>query len=727
MSLESAPAPAPHLTVDILGLCPSVRDEVCVSVQVYGGRTCYVIEDRLRSKFYRLGLAEYTFVSLLDGQTTIAEAMGRTAEVCGSEGLEEREIATLCKWLLECSLITTEQSSSESRLEEGRAKQRARKVLGNANPMLQKIPLCNPMPVLRHLDPLATTVFGVFGFAIWILAVGFATFALWGSWDEFSAAGIHVLARENWLVLLATWLGLKLVHEAGHALACRRYGGHVRESGIVLILFAPMPYVDVTDAWKIDGKWQRVMISAAGMYAEIFCAAIAALVWTSSFDPFVRQHAMNVIVTATVMTLLVNANPLMRFDGYYMLIDALELPNLATHGRQWLAAATRRHFMGMDVRNPDRAEGSPAVVATYAIASLVWRWIVCVSLVLSAAVLMHGAGTAIAIIAIGLWVGLPCCRWIRMLMENRLVRYRRMACITAVAAGTLWMCWSVVPWYSRGTVPLVVDYHHPHEVRIGADGFLDRLTVSVGDVVSRGQILARLSNRELELEYQDLLLDLETSEARYRGFVTDESIAAAAVEQQVQASLRSRLTELERQLGGLVVCSPADGVIARCDVESREGAFIHRGERLFLIGSPGSEKMIGLVDQADVDAFRRGQGQRVDVRLWGMGERPIAGRIDRVLPRAEVSLPHAALGADAGGPLPVRLNPQATNDSDAMQLIAPRFPVLIDLVGGEIDHVMPGQTGYARLVYRDGTLGRAVRDSLADWIEDKRAMLTMHR
>ncbi|MCS7467588.1 hypothetical protein NZK35_13120 [Stieleria sp. ICT_E10.1] len=727
MKLETSLPPAPHHTVDVLGTYPSVRDDVRVSVQVYGGRTCYLIEDVLCSKFYRLGLAEYTFVSLLDGQTTIADAIGQTAEICGSDGLDEREVATLCKWLLECSIITTEQSRSENRLEEGRVKQQTRRLLGSVNPMIQKIPLFNPMPVLRHLDPLAKLFFGVWGWVIWILVVGRAAFALWGSWDEFSGAGVHVLARENWLVLLATWLGLKLIHEAGHALACRRFGGHVRESGIVLILFAPMPYVDVTSGWRIDGKWQRVLISAAGMYAEIFCAAIAALVWTSSFDPLVRQHAMNVIVTASVMTLLVNANPLMRFDGYYMMTDALELPNLATHGRQWLATATRRYLLGMDVRSPDRSEGSAAVVVTYAIASLLWRWLVCLSLLLSAEVLMHGVGKAIAIVAIGLWAGLPCYRWILMIMKNRSVRYRRMACLTAVATGTCWMCWSVVPWYSRGTVPLVVDYHRPYEVRIGADGFLDQLSVSVGDVVSRGQILARLSNRELELEYRDVLLDLETSDARYRSFLSAESIAAAGVEQKVQAALRSRLVQLQRQLAGLVVCSPADGVIAQCDVESCLGTYIHRGERLLVIGSHGSEKMLGLVDQADVDAFRRAQAQRVDVRLWGMGERPIAGRIDRVLPRAELSLPHAALGADAGGPLPVRPNPQATGDSDAMELIAPRFPVLIDLVGGETDRVMPGQTGYARLVYRDGTLGRAVRDSLTDWIEDKRAMLRMHR
>nr|WP_143548331.1 HlyD family efflux transporter periplasmic adaptor subunit [Rhodopirellula sp. SM50] len=727
MKPETSLPPAPHHTVDILGLCPSVREEVRVAVQVYGGRTCYVIEDVLRSKFYRLGLAEYTFVSLLDGQTTIAEAMGQTAEICGSDGLDEREVATLCKWLLECSIITTEQSSSGNRLEEGRVKQQTRRVLGSINPMIQKIPLFNPMRVLRPLDPLAKLIFGVWGWVIWSLVVGYAAFALWGSWDAFSDAGMHVLARENWLVLLATWLGLKLIHEAGHALACRRFGGHVRESGVVLILLAPMPYVDVTSGWKIDGKWQRVMISAAGMYAEIFCAAIAALVWTSSFDPLVRQHAMNVIVTASVMTLLVNANPLMRFDGYYMMIDAFELPNLATHGRHWLASATRRYLLGIDARSPDRGEGSPAVVVAYAIASLVWRWIVCVSLLLSAEVLMHGVGKAIAIVAIGLWVGPTCCRWIRMILQNRLVRSRRLAWITAAATGTLWMCWSVVPWYSRGTVPLVVDYHHPREVRIGADGFLDQLSVSVGDVVSRGQLLARLSNRELELEYRDVLLDLETSDARHRGFLSTESIAAAGVEQKVQAALRSRLVQLERQLAGLVVCSPADGVIAQCDVESCVGTFIHRGERLLVIGSRKNEKLLGLVDQADVEAFRRAQGQPVDVRLWGMGQRPIAGRIDRVLPRAELSLPNAALGADAGGPLPVRLNPQATNDSDAMELIDPRFPVLIDLVGDETDHVMAGQTGYARLVYRDGTLGRAIRDSLTDWIEDKRAMLRMHR
>ena len=708
---------------------PKIRVDLRVTVQVYGGQTCYVIEDVLCSRFFRLGIAEYTFVSLLDGQTTIAGAISQTAVICGSAALDEREAATLCKWLLESSLATTEQSASESRLDESRSKRQTRTMIGQANPMIQKIPLFNPMPILKRFDPLAMFCFSFFGFLVWAAVVISGTVALWGSWDDFATRGNQVLTRANWLWLLTTWLVLKSIHEISHALACRRFGGHVRQSGIVLILLAPMPYVDVTSVWRIDNKWKRILISAAGIYAEIFCAAIAAIIWSFSFDPLIRQHAMNVIVTATLMTLVFNANPLMRFDGYYILTDWIEMPNLATHSRQWVSYAMRRYFMGIHVPCPNWSEGRHSFVVLYAIAATVWRIIVSVSLAVSAEVMMHGAGIVIAFCAVSLWVGLPLFKSIQSIAQNRTADRRRMLAISVCAVSSAWLCWSVVPWYSRSTVPLIVDYHPPQEVRVAVDGFLDQNLVSSGDVVTRGQVLALLSNRELELEFQNLLLDLEKSEVRHRGYLANEMIAAAQVEQKTQATLRSRCRQIRKQIDGLIVRAPVDGVIATSDLDSRENTVINRGDRLFVVGARNSQKIVGLVDQTDVDAYRAAEGQSLEIQIWGMGNQRISGTIERVLPRASLSLSYPALGAEAGGPLAVRRNQESSDDQDLMQLVDPRFPILIDFAGFESEilkpsqTLKPGQTGYARLSYRNGTIGQALWNSLGQWIEDKRAIL----
>ena len=474
---------------------PKLRGDLHVSVQVYGGQACYVIQDGLAGKFYRLGIAEYTFVSLLDGHRTIAEAMGMTAAVCGADGLDQRDVATLCKWLIECSLASTEPSSCPRRMNENRSKQHTRRMLGHVNPIIQKIPLMNPMPLLRPLDSIAKFLFGMPGLVLWLAVAITGIVSVVGSWNDLSTSGVQFIARDNWVWMLVTWLVLKLIHELGHALACRRFDGHVRECGIVLILFAPMPYVDVTSVWAIDSKWKRILISSAGMLFEIFCAAVAAIVWAGTLDPLLKQHAMNVMVTATVMTLVFNANPLMRFDGYYILTDWFETPNLATHSRQWLSYAARRHLMGLAIQRPNWPEGSRWGIIAYAIASLLWRLIVCFTLAISAEVLMHGAGQVLAAEAVVLWIAAPLYRSIRAVTQNPTANRRRLFTFAGLAAATVWLCWSVIPWYSRSTVPLVVDYYPSGEVRTAVDGLLQQNFVSVGDTVSSGQIHRCRQNR----------------------------------------------------------------------------------------------------------------------------------------------------------------------------------------------------------------------------------------
>lgn len=712
-----------HVAVEILGMRPRIRDEVRVSVQVYAGETCYVLEDALNSKFYRLGIPEYTFVSLLDGRTTIAEAMGSTASICGSDALDEREVGTLCKWLLDSSLATTDQSIGASRLSEAQSKQQTQQVVGSVNPMVQKIPLFNPMSLLKPFDPLASVCFSGFGFIVWAIVIGLGGYKAWASWDGIGATGGQVFASSNWFWLLLTWSGLKVIHEFSHALACRRFNGNVRQAGIVFILFAPMPYVDVTSAWRIDSKWKRILISAAGMYAELFCAAIAAIVWSSSFDPLLRQHAMNVMVTATLVTLLFNANPLMRFDGYYILTDGLEMPNLATHGRQWISYVMQRYFMGLKVQCPQWPEGRHGIVACYAVAALLWRVLISVSLIVSAEVLMHGAGKVIAVAAASVWIGLPAYKAAKAIVENRTASRRRMMGIVGGCAMAIWLCWSVLPWYSTSKVPLIVDYHPAQEIRVAVSGFLDQQLVTVGDRVSEGQVLARLSNRELEIEHQNLLLEIEQSKGRERDFHNHDAIAAVQVEQKNQASLYSKLKQVRKQIQGLVVLAPNDGVIAKSEMESRTGTVIASGDRLFVLGARNREKVMGMVDQADVDAFREAEGETLSIHIWGTGSKTMQGTVARVLPRASLELPHPALGAMAGGPLAVRPNPEGTGESDSFKLVEPRFPILIDFEGYDRENVMAGQTGYALLNYRRGTVGQVFWTSVRSWIEEKRAVV----
>ena len=204
------------------------------------------------------------------------------------------------------------------------------------------------------------------------MAVVYAIYLIATDFGRFSRSSQVVFSRDNWWVLVAAWLGLKIVHETAHAVACRKFGGTVTQAGVFLLLLVPVPYVDVTSAWRFADKWQRIIVAAAGMYVEFFVAAVATFVWANAESAETCSVAQSVIAMAAIGTLLFNGNPLMRFDGYYILSDWLEIPNLAGRGNQYLIGLAERLAFGTR-RTPNLAPRERRIVAAYAVLSLAWR------------------------------------------------------------------------------------------------------------------------------------------------------------------------------------------------------------------------------------------------------------------------------------------------------------------------------------------------------------------
>ena len=307
----------------------ALRDDIRFRPQTFGGETCYILEDPTSSSFYRIGVAEYTLISLFDGRNTIADAMQYASTVLGRDAFTEQEVAAISRWLVDSGLAKTHTSAEPSRLHRKGEEHRERERWQWLNPIITKIPLFQPETILSRVSPLMMWLTTWPAFLVWVLAVFAAIHQLATHANRLELRLGQLLTPDNWFWLGLIWLGLKIVHELFHGLFCRKYGGEVREAGMVLIAFAPIFYVDVTASWRFPSKWQRILVAAAGMYVEIFIGAVAALVWIHSAPGLVNQLALNVLILSTITTILFNANPLMRFDGYYILSDLIEIPNLA--------------------------------------------------------------------------------------------------------------------------------------------------------------------------------------------------------------------------------------------------------------------------------------------------------------------------------------------------------------------------------------------------------------
>ena len=219
--------------------------------------------------------------------------MSRTASLSGADALSEADSAAIAKWLIDSQLATTSASRSTGRQTEMAGRARRRKLLSRLNPISPRIPLLKPDEILTGLTPLCGWTFGPIGRALWLAVVLLAAFTALSHARELRSDANFVFSPDNWLWLSGTWLLLKIAHETAHGMACKRCGGSVREAGVVFILFVPLPYVDVTSAWRFSSRWKRILVSAGGMYAELFLAALATFVWKYSDTGMLRQSAIN--------------------------------------------------------------------------------------------------------------------------------------------------------------------------------------------------------------------------------------------------------------------------------------------------------------------------------------------------------------------------------------------------------------------------------------------------
>ena len=717
-------------TEELGGLRLALREDLTFTLQSYGGQTCYVVEDEAHGTFFRIGVPEYSFLSLLDGRVTVEQALAQTAAAMGPDAIREQDAASICKWLVDNQLALTTQSSRSARLHETDQQRRAGKWRQYLNPLVVVLKLGNPEPFLAAILPLTKWMFGPFGGLVWMLVISCGLSHAVTHWRELTLNSVEIVTPGNWLRLSLVWLGLKLCHEAAHGLCCLRLGGRVRESGLNTVLFIPLPFVDVTSAWRLPSKWQRMFVGAAGMYAELFLAALAVIVWSHSDSAGLRHSCVYVMLTGGILTVLFNANPLMRFDGYYILADWLELPNLANHAHQDLTALGKRILFG--VKRPDSARPPrlAVVIRTYGLLSALWKITVTASMILAAEALFHGAGLVLALLATVLWVLWPLSRFALYIVngnpgENP-SRLRFIALASIFSLASIW-CWNVMPWSEQIVLPAVVDYSPVVIVRSPVAGFVRSVEIEAGANVHPNQVLVRLENPMLSNEIAELRAGIAKSELRSLAFQRVEDISARQIEDENRHALRQKLAERKEQQTQLDIRATVPGHVIGSDLASLNGQFVVPGQTLFLIGDERTKQVQAMVSQFDIDDIAGRVGQEVEVTLNGDAGTTITARLTKVEPQASYALRHPALAATAGGPLAVRARlPSTTSEApepetdNHWELVNPHFVASAELPAESRLRWGAGQIGTVRVTTTRRTLGDSLTHRLVSWIDRHR-------
>ncbi len=681
--------------------------------QRYRGRTWHVLRDSANNKFFRLDEASYHFVGLLNGQRPVADAWKVCCEQLGDSAPTQGEAIQLLGQLYQSNLLDADLPADAAGMFE-RFRKRKRKEIGGyfMNLLFSRIPLIDPDHFLDSWVKAFSWCFGPIGLFLWTVLLASGLWAITGRVDDLWNQKSGILAPSNLPWLYVCMILIKGVHEFGHGFACKHFGrqshsgGEVHTMGIMFIVFMPLPYVDATSAWSLRNKWHRAFIGAAGMYVEIAIGAAAAIVWANSV-PGTLAHALayNLIFIAGVTTVLFNANPLIKFDGYYILSDLLETPNLAQRGKDYLYYLIKKYIYGVRrPRDPSHSSGERFWLVVYAVGASIYRVFISVSIILFVVDALKYMGILLAMSGVIGWVIVPVFKWAHYLLTSpELHRVRGRAQLAtvlffAVLIGTLGFI--PAPYHARGEG--VVEPGEIEMVFAGTDGFIDSVLPSATQVKAGGVELMAASNHELQIEHRRLLADRGLYEAYYRKARSEEPAQAQIVQAQIQA-VNEQLVRVNDKLSALRIQPSIDGVWVSEKADRLVGTFVKQGEPIGVLVDTSRLLIRVTTDQYVGPLVMKdsGVGSIVQMRVRGRPEALIQGRVVKVLKAARRELPSAALGYAGGGSIAVD-----TENSKGTLAQEPFFEIQIEPVttGSEPAPLYAGQRVVARFDLPDTPL-----------------------
>jgi len=540
---------------------PPIRRDLEIVPQYYGGQLCYVAKDPVTLNYYRLGEVEYVVLKCFQDGMGVEQTIREVKKRTGFE-IQPLEVYKFANQLRSSNLLKSKGMEDVRRLARNREKVRKgklRQVLSNY--LFLTIPIWDPDRVLNKLVPYFRWIMSRAFFFSWLALTAVALYIIVDNFSVLVADAFSLLSGWNLLILSIVIFSIKFIHEMGHALTCKYYGGEVHAIGPAFLVFQPCMFTDASDSWLFPSKWDRIQVTAAGIISEMMLASIASIVWISSDPGLLKQLAYTTMVTCSVSTILFNANPLLRFDGYYVLTDLVEIPNLRMKAEKHLGGLFDRYVLGIETEESPTSEHERFVYVTYGSARFLYRMIIVVSIGLFLYSIFPPLGVFMwATSLYGMILGPVWKRGKRLAQQYRSGRVRtRYLLIMAgllLAAVSLWF----IPINYTIQAPCVVAPPRLEVARTSVPGQIQSILVKPGDRVTAGQPLVQMVNPDLTFRARMLRARIAEMDARMaRALVADP--AAYENRKRDKKTYAEQLRKLEDDIARLTVRAPSDGVV----------------------------------------------------------------------------------------------------------------------------------------------------------------------
>ena len=642
----------------VAALRPRLRSHAEIHRHHYRGELWYVLQDTLAGKYHRFTPSAHHVIALMDGQRTVQDIWALTVEHLGDDAPTQEEMIQLMGQLHANDLLLCDVPPDSLELFRRYQRQTLQKWLQRvANPMSVRIPLFDPEAFLVRWLGLVKPLFGWFGVLLWSLLVGSAVILAGSHWSELTRdVTDQVLAPSNLVLLFFIYPVIKSFHELGHAFATKVWGGEVHEVGVMLIVLVPVPYVDASAASAFRDKHRRMVVGAAGILVELFIASLAFFVWLNVQPGLVKSICYNFMLIGSVSTLFFNGNPLLRFDGYYIFVDAIEIPNLAARCNQYLGYLVQRHLFGL--RHLTTAVTEPGErfwLVVYGISSFVYRLMVVVSIAFFIAGKFFAVGVALAIWGLLAAFLVPLWKGLSFLFINPTLHRKRTRAIavsfglTAAILGVL--CLVPFPLYSRAEGVLWLP--EQAQIRAETSGFVSKLLARPNTRVEPGDALVELNDPLLQKEARVLTLRVGELETQYHLLLLEKKqITQAQIIREELNTAKVNLQQAQERLDDLTVRAQTPGVLVVPRAEDLEGKWIKQGELMAYVVDYPLDRIRAVISQ-DRSSLVQQRIESIQIRLTDRLNQVFPAVFEREVPAASHQLPSAALGMNGGGEIPV--------------------------------------------------------------------------
>jgi putative peptide zinc metalloprotease protein len=698
----------------VSGVRAQLRSSVIAHRQHFRGQPWVILRDRFNSEWFRLTPDAYAFLCRLGQGRTVDQAWNDGLAVDPDRALTQEEVVQLLGQLNLSNLLQYDRGDAAvtqfERLKKRRTRETQQIFMGI---MSIKVPLFDPDRWLERALPVIRLAFGPIGLTLYLLLLLAGGKALMDEAPRLFEQGAGLLAPANLGLLYLGFLLSKALHEISHAAVCKHFGGEVHKLGLMFLIFAPMPYVDATSAWGFRRRRERVLVGLAGVLAELALAAACALLWAYTAPGTLNSLAHNIIFVASVSTLVFNLNPLLRFDGYHVLVDLLGVPNLFQRSREQLRYLAERHLLRLPHAVPGaRTPTESWLLPTYGVLSLAYWLLLMVTIITFVAGEYFEVGVALALFMLFVSLVLPSWKLVRYLAASPSLAFHRTRAIaisTAMLAITLGLL-AGVPMPDRVRVTGVVQAGQTRQMHVSGEGFLRELMVTPGSPVQAGQELLRLDNPDLVYQIRLVRMQLAQLQAQEVQAVAAAVADLSAIVRQRQAIEDSLQTLLEREQS-LLVRAPVAGIWVASDLEGANGQWLARGAPAGTVVNQEAWRFVGVLPQVGGHVFGDSVRQ-AEVRLRGEEGINLPALSTQVMPFEQGQLPARALGMAGGGEIAV-----ANSDPQGLTAIEPFF---------RIESVLSPEHAQALLVHgRVGTLRLTLssRPLLQQWERSARQFL----